>query len=132
MCRKALSPCKCQDILLKRSLKSVARISLYNRLQNSAYSERFNRSNSNFQRMFPTLQSPISVKCKQLLRLNRKYAPKAAHKSNFQIYAKGLRFFNCLVMDHQYLAKLFLNVGYSLRFWDKYDHFLLYNQQKTE
>ena len=37
-------------------------ISLYNRLQTHADSERINRSSYNFQRMLPTLPSPISVK----------------------------------------------------------------------
>ena len=44
-----------QDILLKRSLESVARISLYYGLQTLADSERVNRSKCNFQRMFPTI-----------------------------------------------------------------------------
>ena len=35
-------------------------------------------------------------------------------------------------MDHQYLAKIFRNLGQSLRFWGKYDYFLLYKQPKTE
>ena len=40
--------------LLKRSLESVARISLYYGPQALADSERVNRSKCNFQRMFPT------------------------------------------------------------------------------
>ena len=40
-------------ILLKRSLESVARISLYYRLQTLADSEGVDRSRYNFQRMFP-------------------------------------------------------------------------------
>ena len=48
-------------ILLKRSLESVVHISLYNRLQTPADSERINRSSLNFQRMFPTLPSTNSV-----------------------------------------------------------------------
>ena len=48
---------------------------------------------------------------KELSRLDMKYAPKSAPKSNFLVYAKDLRFFNCLIMDHQYVAKIFLNVG---------------------
>ena len=51
----------CTYILLKRSLESVVHISLYNRLQTHADSERINRSSYNFQRMFPTLPSSISV-----------------------------------------------------------------------
>ena len=35
-------------------------------------------------------------------------------------------------MDHQYLAKLFLNVRQSFGFWCQYDHILLYNLPKTE
>ena len=42
-----------QYILLKRSLESVARISLYYRLQTLADSEGVDRSRYNFQRMFP-------------------------------------------------------------------------------
>ena len=38
----------------KRSLESVVRISLYNRLQTPADSERIDRSSLNFQRVFPT------------------------------------------------------------------------------
>ena len=68
---------------------------------------------------------------KDMSRLDRKYAPKSAPKSNFLVYAKGLSFFNCLIMDHQFLAKIFLNVGSSLRFRGHYDHFVQYNQQKT-
>ena len=30
---------------------------------------------------------------------------------NFLIYAKGLSFFNYLIMGHQYLAKIFPNIG---------------------
>ena len=61
--------CKCtvlcyilEYILLKRSLESVARISLYYRLQTLADSEGVDRSRYNFQRMFPAWPSPISVK----------------------------------------------------------------------
>ena len=49
-------------ILLKRSLESVARISLYYRLQTLADSEGVDKSRYNFQRMFPAWPSPISVK----------------------------------------------------------------------
>ena len=49
-------------ILLKRSLESVALISLCNRLQTLADSERIDRSSYNFHRRFPTWPSPISVK----------------------------------------------------------------------
>ena len=49
-------------ILLKRSLESVARISLYTQLQTPADTEGINRSSYNFQRMFPTWPSPNSVK----------------------------------------------------------------------
>ena len=51
-----------EDILLKRSLESVALISLYYRLQTLAESEGVDRSRYNFQRMFPAGPSPISVK----------------------------------------------------------------------
>ena len=49
-------------ILLKRSLESVARISLYYCLQTPADSERIERSSYNFQRMFPIWSSSIYVK----------------------------------------------------------------------
>ena len=54
-------------ILLKRSLESAVRISLYYQLQTTADSERIYRSSLNVQRIFPTLLSPISVKKTQLI-----------------------------------------------------------------
>ena len=49
-------------ILLKRSLESVARISLYYQLQTPADFEWIYRSSLNFQKIFPTSLSLISVK----------------------------------------------------------------------
>ena len=51
--RKRFRQLKGKYILLKRSLESVARISLYNRLQTLADSEGVDRSRYNFKRMFP-------------------------------------------------------------------------------
>ena len=51
-----------ESILLKRSLESVVCISLYYQLQTPADSESIYRSSLNFQRIFPTSRSPISVK----------------------------------------------------------------------
>ena len=46
--------CAVTYILLKRSLESVARMSLYNQLQTHADSERIDRFRYNFQKIFPT------------------------------------------------------------------------------
>ena len=75
--------------------------------------------------------SPFTNSTNNMSRLDRKFAPKSSPKSNFLVYAKGLCFFNCLIMDHQFLAKISLNVGSSLRFGGYFDHFVQYNQPKT-